>query len=518
MTIHAATPKEWSNRNYRRRRELAIAWSDLLGRVPGGSCLSRSRSIRSAYFRWDRMMANREAFWWCCEAARLHRSPIAWAYTPEQGRTGLWHVHALLAGTPPHIPVACEMWKVRNGHIHVQAITDVYGATLYASKSAAATGEIVWSDTCRRYVHLLLPPALRCTPWTNHRIPLISVPETEVNNEEGRPAVAVCAAHELPVYVCGARGRRRVRVTECWSQVRAEDVYTALLKDDAARVAPGPQERRRSTLRVEATSPNGKCARTPSGGAAGCSCGVPAASFVARGCTCPWKRPGWRADNAGGFLTCRGNSTTTRIRFGGAGRSRECSARRSETGHSSTPEQGVRSDKRGHGSVTARGGATFVRRKAFAANRAFPRRWCQCLKAATRGTPARCGLSHLVLPNQLPEVPAAVAFDALSPVGWEVRSSGRRPPPRWILPPEHGAKYSSSQGPPEVGPRVPREGGAPESRARIPRAPRAHAAGGAGGGEHTRGRARIYAASPARGGGAGRPHRRPRRRQVGRQQ
>ena len=41
------------------------------------------------------------------------------------------------------------------------------------------------------------------------------------------------------VYGYGRRGRRRVRVTECWSVLRAEDVYTELLRDDASRVAPG---------------------------------------------------------------------------------------------------------------------------------------------------------------------------------------------------------------------------------------------------------------------------------------
>ena len=64
---------------------------------------------------------------------------------------GPWHAHALLAGTPPRIPTACDMWKARNGHIDVQAVREIRGVTLYASKSAGAAGEIVWSDTCRRY-------------------------------------------------------------------------------------------------------------------------------------------------------------------------------------------------------------------------------------------------------------------------------------------------------------------------------------------------------------------------------
>lgn len=37
----------------------------------------------------------------------------------------------------------------------------------------------------------------------------------------------------------GRWGRRRVRVTECAGQVRAEDVYTALVRDNTNTVAPG---------------------------------------------------------------------------------------------------------------------------------------------------------------------------------------------------------------------------------------------------------------------------------------
>ena len=46
-------------------------------------------------------------------------------------------------------------------------------------------------------------------------------------------------AHELRVYGSGRWGARRVRVSECRSVLRAEDLYTALLQHNAARVAPG---------------------------------------------------------------------------------------------------------------------------------------------------------------------------------------------------------------------------------------------------------------------------------------
>jgi len=37
----------------------------------------------------------------------------------------------------------------------------------------------------------------------------------------------------------GRWGPRRTRTTECWTLLRAEDCYTALLKDNAAAVKPG---------------------------------------------------------------------------------------------------------------------------------------------------------------------------------------------------------------------------------------------------------------------------------------
>ena len=45
---------------------------------------------------------------------------------------------------------------------------------------------------------------------------------------------------DAPVWCPGGRwGARRICVSECWTVLRAEEVYTALLLDDASRVRPG---------------------------------------------------------------------------------------------------------------------------------------------------------------------------------------------------------------------------------------------------------------------------------------
>jgi hypothetical protein len=58
-------------------------------------------------------------------------------------------------------------------------------------------------------------------------------------NRGGRRQRRVTAA-EAPVWCPRGRwGPRRVRTTECHSVLRAEDVYTALVKEDPPRVRPG---------------------------------------------------------------------------------------------------------------------------------------------------------------------------------------------------------------------------------------------------------------------------------------
>ena len=149
-TIAFTQGRDWESRRHGRKGELVAAWSDFLGRVPWELFATLTFDPKRVY-PVDRVMASREAFWWCNALAHMYRVPAVWAYAPERGATGLWHAHALLQGTPKRIGEACAVWKARNGHIDVRPVSDGRGITMYASKSAAATGEIVWSDTCRRF-------------------------------------------------------------------------------------------------------------------------------------------------------------------------------------------------------------------------------------------------------------------------------------------------------------------------------------------------------------------------------
>ena len=60
---------------------------------------------------------------------------------------------------------------------------------------------------------------------------MISVPQMRKRWISRNDAAVWCPA--------GRWGPRRTRTNECWSTLRAEDVYTGLLKDDASKVRPG---------------------------------------------------------------------------------------------------------------------------------------------------------------------------------------------------------------------------------------------------------------------------------------
>ncbi len=146
-----AAGDDWSTRNQLRVREMREAWGTFLGRVRWRVFVTLTFDPKRAY-PVDSVRASKEAFWWCGQTGRVLRRPVGWIYAPERGRCGQWHVHALLVGADAvELADAAAMWRGRNGGIDWRPVTDCIGATLYTTKVAALTGEIVWSDTLRRY-------------------------------------------------------------------------------------------------------------------------------------------------------------------------------------------------------------------------------------------------------------------------------------------------------------------------------------------------------------------------------
>jgi hypothetical protein len=132
---------------------LATAWATFLGRVPWEWFITLTFDPKRR-FPISRDLASREAFWWCGLVGQVYRIPVAWVYAIERTSTGSHHVHVLFVGlhhNPRWTPVV-EPWRERNGSVvDVRRVNDIDGVALYTTKSVAAHGEVVWSDTLSRY-------------------------------------------------------------------------------------------------------------------------------------------------------------------------------------------------------------------------------------------------------------------------------------------------------------------------------------------------------------------------------
>lgn len=164
---HQAPGDEWRRRYRLEKDEVLPAWAAFLGRLPWQLFITLTFDPRRV-FPVDQDRASREAFAWCNQTARIYRRPLGWVYAPERGKSGHWHVHALIIGAPwvggqpSQLPEAAGMWTARNGKIDVRHVYDCKGVTLYTTKQDAAAGTLVWSDTLGRY-----RDALSATPTVN---------------------------------------------------------------------------------------------------------------------------------------------------------------------------------------------------------------------------------------------------------------------------------------------------------------------------------------------------------------
>ena len=77
-----------------------------------------------------------------------------------------------------------SMWEQRNGLFHARPVDDTRRSVLYTTKDAALSGEIVFSDTLRRY----------CTvPAAVSRVDLYPAPEERGASLDGKATCRVPA-------------------------------------------------------------------------------------------------------------------------------------------------------------------------------------------------------------------------------------------------------------------------------------------------------------------------------------
>jgi len=141
---------DWRHRLSVRGRVLKPAWGEFLGGIPWDVFATLTFDPKRT-FPISAATASREAFWWCGQAGRLLRRPVAWMYAPERHKSGRWHVHALLANVPTRNAVLKAIWEARNGLADLRPVRDGRISVEYLVKSAGEGGEIVLSDTLRRY-------------------------------------------------------------------------------------------------------------------------------------------------------------------------------------------------------------------------------------------------------------------------------------------------------------------------------------------------------------------------------
>jgi len=129
---------------------LRAAWVDFLGRVPWEMFVTLTFDPNRVY-PVGRIRAGREAFKWCGHVAWTLRQQIVWLIALEQGRSGQWHAHALLADVKHDISALVAVWRMRNGYADLRPVRDTAGVVLYSTKQAAFSGEIVLSDSVASY-------------------------------------------------------------------------------------------------------------------------------------------------------------------------------------------------------------------------------------------------------------------------------------------------------------------------------------------------------------------------------
>ena len=115
----------------------------------------------------------------------------------------------------------------------------------------------------------------------------------------GGPRPRWAPSHDRRVYGHGRWGPRRVRVTECWSILRAEDVYTGLLQDDAARVAPGARGIATFTAEGREFIASWEVRQNTVWPVGGCSCAAPDAACGVHASTSLCQNAHSRAGGAG---------------------------------------------------------------------------------------------------------------------------------------------------------------------------------------------------------------------------
>jgi ferredoxin len=132
--------------------QIAAAWGSYFGRIPWTVMVTLTFDQKRV-FPVPMALAESEAEDWCQFVAHMFRRPVGWLIGLERHKSGSWHAHLLLTDVRAvELGALVQCWKIRNGDmVDVQDVTNARGAVVYASKNAAAAGNIIVSDTLLRF-------------------------------------------------------------------------------------------------------------------------------------------------------------------------------------------------------------------------------------------------------------------------------------------------------------------------------------------------------------------------------
>lgn len=142
---------KWKERIQLQKDALKEGWAKFIGKLPWRHSVTLTFDPKRRQ-RVGQELASREAFRWLNAIAADSRSPIGWVYATERGRSGLWHVHALITKVPENVlQHQVRSWELRNGMVNAVPVSDADGAVVYLTKNAALDGEVVLSDTIAQF-------------------------------------------------------------------------------------------------------------------------------------------------------------------------------------------------------------------------------------------------------------------------------------------------------------------------------------------------------------------------------
>jgi hypothetical protein len=152
--------------------DMAAAWAKWLGGLPWTLMVTLTFDPKRGRFPVPRETASREAWEWLDRMVSWAcRGVPTWLYSAERGRSGLWHVHALVTDLDPldedalqTVSASRQLWEKRNGGTELSYVSGTQFATFYVTKGTPYWSEVVLAPNIDKFKSLLAQ-IVRLSVW-----------------------------------------------------------------------------------------------------------------------------------------------------------------------------------------------------------------------------------------------------------------------------------------------------------------------------------------------------------------